>query len=67
MVKLTQSDKDYIIGGLDLALASAKRLSNRSGQLPFAVDAYKKEITALNAVRALVLTIDVVEPAPVKK
>lgn len=62
---LTQSDKDYILSGLDLSIASAKRLANRSGQLPFAVDAYKKEINILNEVRSKVVSAPVL-PAPKK-
>lgn len=60
---LTQSDKDYILSGLDLSIASAKRLANRSGQLPFAVDAYKKEIDVLNSVRAKVAASPVLPAA----
>lgn len=60
-VVVTQSDKDYICSALDQAIASAKRLSNRSGQLPFAVEGYKKEADAIVKLRLKVADWDVAQ------
>lgn len=56
---VTQAEKDYIMSALDQAVASAKRLSNRSGQLPFAVEGYRKEADLIAAVRLKVAAWDV--------
>lgn len=56
---VTQLEKDHIIAGLELAIASCKRLAARTGQLPFAVEGYKKEADVITAVKIKVSSWDV--------
>lgn len=56
---VTQMEKDHIIAGLDLAIASCRRLAARAGQLPFAVDGYRKEADIITAVKIKVSAWDV--------
>lgn len=58
---VTKADKDYIMSALDLAIASAKRLANRQGQLPFAVDGYQKEADSIAKVRLKVSDWDIAQ------
>lgn len=48
-VDLTKDDLTKVCNALVLARASALRLSNRAGQVPTAVEAYRKEYDAINA------------------
>lgn len=57
---VSQAQKDHIVAGLDLAIASCKRLAARTGQLPFAVDGYRKEADVISAVKVHVQAWDVV-------
>lgn len=56
---VSQADKDYLVSALDAAIASCRRLASRQGQLPFAVDAYKKEGDAIASLRLKVASWDV--------
>lgn len=56
---VTQQEKDYILSGLELSIASCKRLAARQGQLPFAVDGYRKEADVITAVKVKVASWDV--------
>lgn len=56
---VTQAEKDYISSALDQAIASSRRLANRTGQLPMAVDAYRKEADMISALRLKVASWDV--------
>lgn len=53
-IVVSQPEKDLIISGLEGLEASCQRLANRNGQLPYAVDAYKKQRNEVNALLARV-------------
>ena len=57
-IVISQPDKDLIISGLEGLEASCQRLANRSGQLPYAVEAYKKQRNEVNALLARVRSWD---------
>ena len=57
-IVVSQPEKDLIISGLEGLEASCQRLANRSGQLPYAVDAYKKQRNEVNALLARVRSWD---------
>lgn len=57
---VSQMQKDHILAGLDLAIASCRRLAARTGQLPFAVEGYKKEADVITGVKVVVQSWDVV-------
>ena len=57
-IVVSQPEKDLIISGLEGLEASCQRLANRNGQLPYAVEAYKKQRNEVNALLARVRSWD---------
>lgn len=57
-ISISQADKDLMISGLEGLEASCLRLANRSGQLPYAVEAYKRQRNDVNALLARVRAWD---------
>lgn len=58
-IVVSPEDKNYILAGLEMAVASCNRLANRQGQLPFAVQGYRNEASKIMAVHARVTSWEV--------